>query len=257
MRWKIAMLMLALLSGVPALAKKPVLETPSGRPEVFIAGATKKKILDPLVRTALSGGGHIVRQNDYELVIGKRDERLRAMIFGGSTYDPYPENRAVFTFIEEPGGVRLFLTEQIVTNPGSPFERITTLDLKKSLLSHQQILENIREGILAGMSNEPSGTSQPAPAIEQEGQSEEKRAALMSFAAQGECSILLESTPMNAEVYLDGNFVGTTPFRVSKATPGAHQVALKKPGYQDWTKDLTVMDGAKTQLSVQLVPLGN
>jgi hypothetical protein len=55
-------------------------------------------------------------------------------------------------------------------------------------------------------------------------------------------SITFESTPPGADIEIDSAFVGSTPSTVTVA-PGSHQIAVKKKGFTDWTKMLTVTGG--------------
>lgn len=41
---------------------------------------------------------------------------------------------------------------------------------------------------------------------------------------------------------MDGAFVGNTPSTVAVA-PGSHQIAVKKKGFADWSKTLSVTGG--------------
>ena len=50
------------------------------------------------------------------------------------------------------------------------------------------------------------------------------------------------STPVGADIEIDGNFVGSTPSSLT-ATPGPHQVVVKKTGYDAWHKKVTVTGG--------------
>jgi len=56
-------------------------------------------------------------------------------------------------------------------------------------------------------------------------------------------SIRVSSVPAHADVYLDSVLVGTTPMTVTGVSPGAHTLALKKDGYQDYTTSVTITDG--------------
>lgn len=55
-------------------------------------------------------------------------------------------------------------------------------------------------------------------------------------------SVSIESTPSGADIEIDGAFVGNTPSTVS-VTSGTHQIAVKKKGFIDWSKTLTVTSG--------------
>ena len=56
-------------------------------------------------------------------------------------------------------------------------------------------------------------------------------------------SLLIDSTPGGADIEVDGGFVGNTPSTVS-ATPGSHQIGVKKKGFVDWVKTLNVTGGS-------------
>ena len=58
------------------------------------------------------------------------------------------------------------------------------------------------------------------------------------------------STPVGADIEIDGNFVGSTPSSVT-ATPGQHQVMVKKAGYEAWQRKVTVT-GGHVRLDAQL-----
>jgi len=58
------------------------------------------------------------------------------------------------------------------------------------------------------------------------------------------------STP-HAEVLVDEGFMGTTPLEL-KLDPGSHRVIIKKHGFQDWTRDVQIVDGGKQALWADL-----
>ena len=60
------------------------------------------------------------------------------------------------------------------------------------------------------------------------------------------------STPAGADIEIDGNFVGSTPSSVN-AGAGQHQVVVKKSGYQQWERKITV-SGGHVRLDAQLQP---
>jgi len=55
--------------------------------------------------------------------------------------------------------------------------------------------------------------------------------------------ISVSSTPPNADIEVDGNFVGNTP-SVIEVTPGEHSVVVKKAGYKTWERKLKVTGGS-------------
>jgi hypothetical protein len=55
--------------------------------------------------------------------------------------------------------------------------------------------------------------------------------------------ISVSSLPANADIEMDGNFVGNTPSMI-EITPGEHSVVLKKTGYKNWERKLKVTGGS-------------
>jgi len=52
----------------------------------------------------------------------------------------------------------------------------------------------------------------------------------------------ISSTPTNADIEIDGSFVGNTPSTVGVAA-GQHQLVVKKSDYKPWEKKITVTSG--------------
>ncbi len=59
--------------------------------------------------------------------------------------------------------------------------------------------------------------------------------------AQG-ARLQVKSTPGDADIEIDGNFVGNTPSEI-QVTPGDHKVVVRKNGYVAWEKTLHVTGG--------------
>jgi hypothetical protein len=68
-------------------------------------------------------------------------------------------------------------------------------------------------------------------------------------------NVTVGSTPVGAEIYLDQNFVGNTPSTINVPS-GKHSVCVRKPGYQDWVRDMNFSGGAIT-LTAELVAGSN
>jgi hypothetical protein len=60
-----------------------------------------------------------------------------------------------------------------------------------------------------------------------------------SFTSQ----IAVSSTPSQADIEIDGSFVGNTPSSIDVAQ-GEHLVVVKKPGYKDWQRKMKVTGGS-------------
>ena len=60
-------------------------------------------------------------------------------------------------------------------------------------------------------------------------------------------SIMIDSEPSNAKIYLDGKEVGTTPETVADLQPGKHTLEIKKARYKVWRESIeTEADTVKT-----------
>jgi PEGA domain len=62
-------------------------------------------------------------------------------------------------------------------------------------------------------------------------------------AAATEASLVIDSAPPGADIEIDGAFVGNTPSTVPVAN-GSHEITVKKKGFSDWTRKLSVTGGS-------------
>jgi len=67
-----------------------------------------------------------------------------------------------------------------------------------------------------------------------------------------QASLVIDSTPPGADIEIDGAFVGNTPSTVPVAN-GSHAITVKKKGFSDWTRNLSVTGGS-IHLSADLDP---
>ena len=56
-----------------------------------------------------------------------------------------------------------------------------------------------------------------------------------------------------AEVYVDGQFRGSTPVKL-ELTAGTHLIEFKLAGYQTWSRELVVVSGDDTRVTAVLLP---
>jgi len=64
-------------------------------------------------------------------------------------------------------------------------------------------------------------------------------------------TVLLAASPENAEVSVDGNFVGNAPV-VLKLLPGKHTIGVTAHGYQGMTRDINVLPDSEVHLNAVL-----
>ena len=69
--------------------------------------------------------------------------------------------------------------------------------------------------------------------------------------AQPLVPVNISSDPAGADVYLDGNFVSSTP-AVLRLQAGTYKVAVKMSGYGDWEREIKVLPGAEVNLTAKL-----
>lgn len=67
-------------------------------------------------------------------------------------------------------------------------------------------------------------------------------------------SINIQSTPSNAEVYIDGEFKGYTPLVVRELGPNNYHISLKLTGYYDWDGSVDVGIDEQEKISANLYP---
>lgn len=65
-------------------------------------------------------------------------------------------------------------------------------------------------------------------------------------------SLDLQSSPSGASVYLDGESKGKTPLTINDLDTGTYKLLLKKDGYVDWTRAVTIKSGTTASYSANL-----
>ena len=80
-------------------ATHPPLQTPSGRPEVSIHGATKKDILDMIVSQMLNDGWRKKYLKANSVVVVRPTDKWEMILTYGSPTDSIPENQVMTTGI--------------------------------------------------------------------------------------------------------------------------------------------------------------
>lgn len=126
---------------IGCIAPRP-LNTSSGKPDVTIPKVNKKQVTDALVSEMMTRGFTIKTSSDYNIVFTKLLDNMTASLLFGSRYDSNPEHRASFMLVESSAGVRIVLTNQIITNPGSAYERATDASTGEAGTSWQAFLES-------------------------------------------------------------------------------------------------------------------
>jgi len=66
--------------------------------------------------------------------------------------------------------------------------------------------------------------------------------------------ITVESVPSDADIYLNGEFKGTTKTTLEDVVPGTYDVVIEKTGYDDWTGRVDVAAGKISEVKAELSP---
>jgi hypothetical protein len=67
--------------------------------------------------------------------------------------------------------------------------------------------------------------------------------------------VMAISFPRGAEVYLDNEYQGISPKRIEDIQTGQHLLEFVMPGYEIWSKTITVSSNRTTQMEANLVPV--
>jgi hypothetical protein len=97
----------------------------------------------------------------------------------------------------------------------------------------------------AAASSTPAAAS-PAPAAASVAPSTPSPAA-----AEATGTVSLTTNPDGADVYVDGQFYGSSPATL-KLKPGKHTIAVKMSGYKDWSREMATDAGSEAHLTAVL-----
>jgi len=64
--------------------------------------------------------------------------------------------------------------------------------------------------------------------------------------------IKMKGTPTGAKVYIDGYFAGNIPCMLTSIEPGTHTIEVKKGGYLDWDRVVTMVPGKTVEVRADL-----
>jgi len=118
--------------------------TASQRPEVCITKAKSSDIAARLASDFLDRGYTVLTQTETR-VEGEHivDNAFAAALFG-SRYDGTPKARIAYTIVKIPACTRVVADMNIVTNPGSAYERLTPMNNSQDSLKVQKFLDSVK-----------------------------------------------------------------------------------------------------------------
>jgi len=65
-------------------------------------------------------------------------------------------------------------------------------------------------------------------------------------------TLVVESRPVGATVYVDGQAIGVTPLSVSDLAPGTRRIRLQLAGFNPWVTTAQVQAGTRTRVAASL-----
>src|SRR5579864_1037584 len=95
---------------------------------------------------------------------------------------------------------------------------------------------------------------QPAAPSERPSRGRRSRTRTAPAAVPGQLSV--SSSPAGAKVTFDGSELCETPCTLTGIAPGQHTVSVHKAGFAIATRDLAMLSGANSSVSLELSPLG-
>jgi hypothetical protein len=140
---------MAITSVLTGCATVGHLQTPSGRPEVFIEGVTLKDATNACVSMLSANAWQIEQASDYMVQAVHTSDNAMVDFMWGSSYSYHQTfYRLIFTFSQEANGVRVYGTQHVVGNKGTGFENVMALTNQKAYEGTQSYLESIRSRAL-------------------------------------------------------------------------------------------------------------
>lgn len=122
----------------------------SGIPTVVISGYDKKDLMEKLASVFYENPVN-VKVTDYEIKIDKEMQGTRNAMMYGSKYNNVPNERIVYSFAtRSEKTVSVTGRGYIVTNPYSPYEKLTAINDDKSKKAIQWTLDKFKEGMEGG-----------------------------------------------------------------------------------------------------------
>lgn len=152
----------------------------------------------------------------------------------GNAYSEAPKQSVVFNFAPAAGGVYVTTAAEISTRMA--FGNVNRVSLNQNKNWKRQLKDT-----LAGV------------ALNCEPLEAQRQAGNGSPAAPSESGtkLMISSDPATAEIYVDGNFVGSTPSE-TRATSGLHLIVVRKRGYKDWSRSMTVSNTPRVNVHADL-----
>jgi PEGA domain len=106
--------------------------------------------------------------------------------------------------------------------------------------------------IEAGILDSVGGKAVPGPSTLGEGENAGRGSASAQDDQRKTGLLTIESVPQDVEILLDGNLIATTPAKQLRLPVGKHSLVLRKTGYQEWKREVMVLEGSNLTLKAEM-----
>jgi hypothetical protein len=124
--------------------------TASGRPEVTVATRDTEMVKATLVNEMLDGGFTLLSDSAHQLVFEQPAGDLMSWLLYAEDVDDTPNARIAYTIAPSPAGVRVVGDLAMISRPGTPAERRTSLNNSRASAELQQALFRLKQAIERG-----------------------------------------------------------------------------------------------------------
>jgi hypothetical protein len=143
-KW-IGLIVLVIMAGCAV----PKLNTPSGKPEVFVPATSPSVVRAKIIDGMMQAGSTLEQDTPNSVVFSKESNDFGAQLLLGSNYDSRVFYRARFTVVDRGGGTQVYGDVGYVTNYHSAHEQETPA-AGKVLIEMQGALERLRDSLATG-----------------------------------------------------------------------------------------------------------
>jgi hypothetical protein len=187
-------------------------------------------------------------------------------LFSGCAMIPMVDQDTVYlTISSEPSGARIYEGGELLGNspltlPARPQQYGTRsyTATKEGYRSQTKIYQFPQDNRISKISMlfilEPQG------ADSRQQQQQQQQTTIVMSGTGGVTKIFgtltIITTPAQAEVYVDGTFVATTPVSNLQIEVGPHKIEIQKSGYKTWARTWQVLPNSPVKIEVELEKVG-
>jgi hypothetical protein len=220
------------------------------RPAQIVINAPLEKVNQLLVVAFQSWNYQIDEESPRRLVMSKEVPGIGNKILAGMAVGNGGEARykLVASFAEVSGMTSITVNFALVSQNAFGKTNYASLDKEKKLRREvDPLLRAVK--LKAEQIKQESKTEQQTEKIV-EGESSAKSKGIAPTNA-GKIIVEFTSDPTGAEIYIDGEFVGSAPSKIS-VEAGEHTIKIMRTGYKEWERKIKIGDESTITLNAML-----